>query len=195
MTPDFEVILFDLGGVLVELEEHAIPSSWLGGKTLNSQDWFHSSIALKFEKGLISADEFANALIQEFDLDVSMEEVIKAFTAWPKGVFPEVPELLIALQKDYKLAVLSNSNELHWPRVLNEFLLGQTIDNLFSSHLINMAKPDIHIFEYVLNALQVNANQVLFFDDNHENIRTAKSLGIEGIYVNSAQQIVDYFDL
>lgn len=194
MKPDFEVILFDLGGVLVELGEHAIPSSWLGGKTLNSQDWFQSPIAVKFEKGLISANDFASALIQEFELDVSRDEVIKAFTAWPKGVFPEVPELLKALKKDYKLAVLSNSNELHWPRILNEFLLDQTIDTLFSSHLINMAKPDIRIFEYVLNDLQVNANQVLFFDDNHENIRTAKSLGIESKYVNSAQQIVDYFD-
>jgi putative hydrolase of the HAD superfamily len=195
IKPDFDVILFDLGGVLVELGEHAIPTSWLGGKTLNSQDWFHSPIALQFEKGQISSDEFASALIKKFRLNVSRNEVITAFTAWPKGVFPEVPKLLSELQKDYKLAVLSNSNECHWPRILDEFKFGQTIDTLFSSHLINLAKPDPLAFKHVLGSLDIKASKVLFFDDNLANINIANSLGIESIHVNDAKGVVDYFAL
>ncbi|MEE9326141.1 MAG: HAD-IA family hydrolase [Cocleimonas sp.] len=193
--PKFEVILFDLGGVLIELGEHALPTNWLNNKSFNSADWFQSPTALKFEKGQISAEEFAQALIQELELDVNSLEVIAAFSAWPKGVFPEVPKLLTALKGSYKLAVLSNSNALHWPRVLNEFQLSNYIDTMFSSHLINLAKPDIRAFKYVLNTMEVEAKDVLFFDDNQKNISTAKSLGIESVFVSSAKEIVDYFAL
>lgn len=195
MKLDFEVILFDLGGVLVELGEHAIPISWLGEKTLNSQDWFHSPIALQFEKGQISSDEFASALIKEFELNVGIDEVITAFTAWPKGVFSEVPKLLNTLQKNYKLAVLSNSNECHWPRILGEFNFSLTIDELFSSHLIHLAKPDPLAFKTVLASLDVKADKVLFFDDNLANIRAANALGIKSIQVTNAKEVVDYFTL
>lgn len=195
MKPDFDIILFDLGGVLIELSEHAIPTSWLKSKSFNSSDWFQSPTAMQFEKGQISAVEFANALIDELDLEVSSHQVITAFTAWPKGIFPQVPKILNTLKNDYKLAVLSNSNELHWPRILNEFKLSQYMDAMFSSHLIKLAKPDVLAFEHVLDSMTVSPEKVLFFDDNPLNISAAKKLGIESILVNNALEIESYFAL
>jgi HAD superfamily hydrolase (TIGR01509 family) len=193
-----ELLLFDLGGVLVELGEHPIPSSFLkrdlkSDRTFGLDEWFVSDTAHRFEAGDISAAEFAGSLIKELQLSASTEQVIKAFTAWLKGLFPGAQNLLKKLQRTYRLAVLSNSNELHWPRIENEFGLSAFFERMFSSHLLKLAKPNPQAFEKVLDELQIGARQVLFFDDNQANINAANKLGIKSVLVSGLADVEVYF--
>lgn len=185
-----KVILFDLGGVLVELGEEPIPSKWL---TENSKfglsDWFASETAILFEKGQIDAQVFAQRLKDDLNIQATSYKIIEQFAKWPIGLFGGVTELLESLKSEYRLALLSNSNELHWPRLMEEFGLAKYFDHIFASHHMNMAKPDLEIFEAVIEELNVKPNEILFFDDNLNNVEASKKVGINAYHVIGVQQV------
>lgn len=190
MSASIEVILFDLGGVLVELAENPIPSYLLPeNNKFTLSDWFLSETAISFEKGFITAHVFAETLKKDLKLDMSPEEVIEHFTRWPIGLFPGTQELLQNLSPNYRLAVLSNTNELHWPRITEEFKIPRYFEHLFASHLLNKAKPELNIFQHVINELKVDPASILFLDDNIRNIEASKKTGIQGLHVKGIQQV------
>jgi len=185
-----ELVLFDLGGVLVELGEHPFPPEWHRSKPeFGLTEWFHSKAAMAFESGRMSPQQFASALIRNLQLNTTEADLIQEFTAWPQGLFPGVEDLLELVNTRYRTAILSNTNELHWPRMLSEFKLEELVDDCFASHLLNMAKPDPAIFTRVLQKLRATPNEVLFFDDNKTNVEAAQTLGINAIQVNGISEL------
>ena len=95
---------------------------------------------------------------------------------------PNVQRFTIALSKKYKLALLSNFGDGH--DVANKrWKLERIIpkSRQFVSSKIGMVKPHKNIFRYALRALNVRAREVIFIDDNSQNIAVAKSLGIDAI--------------
>jgi putative hydrolase of the HAD superfamily len=189
MNASIEVILFDLGGVLVELGESPFPSNWLPENAIFTlTDWFLSETAISFEKGSITAHVFAETFKKDLNISVSPEEIIEHFTQWPIGLFSGSQELLQSLNPDYRLAVLSNTNELHWPRIIDEFKIPLYFEHIFASHLLNKAKPESSIFQHVINELKVEPGSILFLDDNLKNIEASEKLGIQGLHVKGIQQ-------
>lgn len=190
MKNNIDVILFDLGGVLIELGQGPFPTDWFpDDEGYSLKQWFHSKIGQDFERGKLSAEEFGKAIRDDLHLDATVPEILKAFTQWPIGLYAGADELLNTLNQTYTLAVLSNINELHWPRVTHEFNLLRYTDHLFASHLLQLAKPEKAAFEAVLSTLNVNASSVLFYDDNADNIKAALELGINAYLVNGIDEV------
>ncbi|MFC6632113.1 HAD family hydrolase [Microbulbifer taiwanensis] len=190
MSIDIEVVLFDLGGVLIELRSSPLPPEWLSsGQTFDSIGWFQSETALRFECGELSPDEFARRLQRDLGLEVDNAEIIDQFTRWPIGLFAGARDLLLQLRKSHHLAALTNTNELHWPRLVNEFRLPQYFSQIFASHRMALAKPDLRAFRHVMDALNVAPERVLFFDDNPTNVIAARRLGIRARQACSVEQV------
>jgi len=185
-----KVILFDLGGVLIELGESAFPAHWFESKrNFESLDWFKSETAQLFELGLISANEFAKAIKNDLAFSASADEICSEFTKWPIGPYEGTFDLLNALKEKYTLAALTNTNELHWPRIIGECGIPNYCEHIFASHILKLAKPDAAIYEYVLAALDVSAESVIFFDDNVTNVQAAQDLGIQGYLVKGHDEL------
>ena len=122
MDNQIEAIIFDLGGVLIELKENPFPDSWLSdSKSFLPSNWLSNDLASSFDRGEISAKEFGEDLKSSLGIDVALDEFLKEFAAWPVGPMPGVKSLLRDLRQNCTLVALSNNNEIHWPRVLNEF--------------------------------------------------------------------------
>lgn len=190
MPSNFEVILFDLGGVLLELGPSPVPERAIEGRRgLKLGDWFSSETAIAFEKGAIGPESFARALIAELDLDCHADELIEHFSAWPRGLYPGAAELLEHLRSSHRLALLTNTNELHWRRFVDEIGLPQRVDHVFASHQIGLVKPEADIYRYILAQLDCAASRVLFIDDNAENVAGAKSLGLEAVQAQGLRQV------
>ncbi|GGK75821.1 HAD family hydrolase [Amphritea balenae] len=190
-----EVILFDLGNVVIELGAGPLPAHWLkAGKSFDLKQWFHSDVALAFERGELSALELARCLKRDLELDAKPEQIVAEFRKWPIRIYPELPALLIELRQCFQLAVLSNTNELHYPRLFNEFSLERYFDTdqIFASHLIRLAKPDPAAFDYVLEQLQIEPEQVLFLDDMEENVTTARRLGMKAQQLKGGAEVAAY---
>ena len=180
-TAQFDIILFDLGGVLIELSgvdrmlelcNHALSVDELWAR------WLASDGVRRFETGRASAEEFGAAMLAEFGLSIQAAQFLEEFTIWPKGVFPGSFDLLQQLSASYRLACLSNTNALHWPRVCDEMGLARYFEFTFASHLVGMLKPDLEIFRHVVEQLGVPPERILFLDDNQLNVASAQSAGM-----------------
>lgn len=188
-APRESVILFDLGGVLIENAGRDGLMSLLP-YTLETTEiwrrWLESPSVRQFEAGKISSDAFAAAFIEEWGLRVGPEEFIAEFAAWPKGFFPGARELLASLREKHHLACLSNTNAIHWSR-FPEF--ADVFDTCFASHEMGVVKPEREAFEHVLDKLNVNASEIYFFDDLLPNVEAARAFGITAFQVYEFKEI------
>src|SRR5215213_1440702 len=177
----FDVILFDLGGVLIELAgvDRMLE---LCNYTFSADElwtrWLGSEGVRQFESGRTGPDEFGAAMLSEFGLPIAAAQFLEEFTAWPKGVFPGSFELLEQLSTAYRLACLSNTNALHWPRVCDEMGLARYFEVSFASHLVGMLKPDAEIVHHVVAQLGCPPARILFLDDNQLNVASARTAGM-----------------
>jgi putative hydrolase of the HAD superfamily len=189
----YKHIIFDLGGVLIELGDTPIPEELLRqNNKITVNEWHSLPVAHQFERGKVGAVEFAEKIINEFDLKISVHDFLQFFSKWPKSVYPGTEEILVALGRNHDLSILSNCNELHWPIMKNTFGILKYFNRAFSSHLIGLTKPDTAIFNYVLSQLQANPSDVLYFDDNEKNVESAISIGIKGIQVKGITGVRRY---
>jgi putative hydrolase of the HAD superfamily len=173
-----KIILFDLGGVLIENNGRQALMAMLSQALPDHQvaeRWNDSPAVRLFESGRSSAQEFASAFIEEWQLGLAPACFISSFSGWLGGFFPGVPELLRALRARHRIACLSNTNVLHLARMPD---LRSVFDGCFLSHEMGLMKPDREAFEFALNALSVRPQDVWFFDDLLANVSAARALGI-----------------
>ena len=176
-----EVILFDLGGVLIKVDGVSPMMKWIA-ETMTPdifwKKWLASTAVREFETGRIHHDHFARQLVDEMSLQIDPDVFLTSFTNWPRGLFPGTESLFDRIPLDYTLAALSNSNSLHWPRMMDDMGLAAMFDHCFASHLIGKIKPDVEVFEHVVEALECKPDTILYVDDNQPNVDAARSLGI-----------------
>jgi HAD superfamily hydrolase (TIGR01509 family) len=191
-----DIVLFDLGGVLVEFSGIPTMLEWTGNKYDENrlwEIWLNSQAVRSFETGRSTTDQFAERIIKEMDLPLGQAEFINSFSQWPKCLFPGVAALLSEFKKHYTLACFSNSNEIHWPILMKKMGLDDMFDFHFASHIMGKLKPDQESFEYVLQSLGCKASSVLFLDDNEINIKSARKVGIEAHRITGPDEIMRIF--
>lgn len=176
-----EVVLFDLGGVLVELTGESTMLRWLGNQiTIDDlwAKWLTSAVVRDFERGRVAPDIFADQIIQEMSLPVTRQEFLPLFTGWIAGLYPGALDLVNSVPAGIVRATLANTSVLHWPRLMNDFALEGAFHHHFPSHLTGRIKPDEEAFQHVIETLGCRPGAVLFLDDNKLNIETAKTMGM-----------------
>ena len=93
---------------------------------------------------------------------------------------------------NYKLILLSNTNELHIDWVKKHISIYDSFKNCFDtfylSHEINLRKPNADIFNFVLKENKIKAENTLFIDDNSDNIKAAAKLGYHVWNLNPATE-------
>jgi HAD superfamily hydrolase (TIGR01549 family) len=188
----FKAILFDLGGVLVELRGLEAVQAW----TKWDRDelwrrWLASPTVRHFESGRISIEQFGQDLVDEFSLPVDAAQFLANFAQWPKGQFPGVEELLDSLAPDYKLGCLSNTNAFHWDLMVQGMGFFQRFDYAFPSHQTGYLKPDEEAFKHAAAEMLLSPNKVLFLDDNQVNVEGARKMGMEAYRVHGARGAQD----
>ena len=184
------VVLFDVGGVLVQLSGVATVMGWVADRWTPAEvwhKWLHSPAVRAFETGRSDADTFAAELVAELELGVEPALFIESFAGWPTGLYPGVPELVARIPHRYTRALLSNSNALHWPRVIGDFGLGALFEHQFVSHLTGRIKPDRDAFEHVVSSLGCEAASVFFLDDNLLNVEAARAAGMQAALVSGVE--------
>jgi len=174
------VVLFDLGGVLVELGG-VDRFGRLIGETDESEIWrvwLTSYWVRRFERGRCTREEFAVGMVAEHGLTVGADVFLEEFLNWPQGLITGALDLLGELAVHVRPACLSNTNELHWNEQVDAPLLQELFDTRFLSHELGLVKPDREIFEHVVTGLGCAPDEVLFLDDNQLNVDGARSVGL-----------------
>ncbi|PHM73131.1 glucose-1-phosphatase [Xenorhabdus kozodoii] len=191
--------IFDMGNVIIDIDFKRIVAVWsnLSGTplaTLTSR-FSREEILTKHERGQISDTEFAEMMRDEMEISLSFEQVVEGWNAIFVGIRPEVIELMNQLRtQGHRVVVLSNTNRLHVEYCSVHYPeIAASSDFLYLSHDLGMRKPNPEIFEYVLVAEGVAADQAIFFDDLLENVEAAKKTGMNAIHVADRHVIPNYF--
>jgi len=183
------VILFDLGGVLIEnTGENALRALLpyeIGREELWDR-WLASNAVKQYERGRISSERFAQQFVDEWRLELAPSAFIEAFATWPKGLFDGAKTLLRNLRAQHHVGCLSNNNPVHWARFPE---LPELFDSNFVSHLTGFVKPDPEAYEHVLRELDVQAGAIYFLDDLLQNIDAARAVGINAIHVRAFSEV------
>ncbi|PZR30139.1 MAG: HAD family phosphatase [Azospira oryzae] len=196
-------IIFDLGGVIINL---SVPSTVLAfakasGKSVDEVAALVNSPGfINYEKGLISDEAFRQHVREELNWQASDNEIDESWNAMLLDIPLERLQLLERLKKSYRIFLLSNTNEIHlrkFNQILDSTSGQKEMDGYFHkayySHRMKMRKPDVEIFEFVVNENELNPEETLFLDDNLSNLKGAEMAGIKTFHVQTPELIFSLF--
>ena len=194
-------ILFDLGGVLLELDidktEHQLAKfrkTKMDHAELESL--FYEKLIL-FEKGAFSEELFINFLLKHSHYKVQALDIINAWNSMLSFITTEKLQCLKQLSKQFNLYSLSNNNPIHlqWIEKQNNAMEEGTrffdlFEEMYFSHLIQIRKPEQAAFELVINDSNILASETLFIDDKKENIDMAQTLGFLTLHLTNMDDLI-----
>ena len=109
----------------------------------------------------------------------------KIYEITDKDIFTKIKES----NKNIKLVIATNHLSYIKEYIYKNFDTTY-LDDIIISADINLIKPDKSFYKYVLNKYKIKPNEMLFLDDNEENINSAKDLGINTIKVNERTSLL-----
>ncbi len=187
------ILMFDLGVVIIDIDnlrafEQIVKAGAKPSATLFSRENAH---CIAYETGKISAQDFLKATQQSLENSLDLAHIE---SAW-RSVIVDIPEwkinFLKQLKKQYRLIVLSNTNDLHVDEIekiysqKNSGKFTDLFDEVYFSHEVGYFKPQPEIYEAVLAAEKIPAPEILFFDDLEANIDAAHAQGFQTFHVTS----------
>jgi len=195
MDKAIEVILFDLGNVLVDFD-YTISANRISNFCAKSpveivKLFFGSGLTTSFEEGKISPEDFFARVKEMLDLKLSY----KAFVSIWNEVFylsaknRSVFSLVNNLRRNYKVALLSNVNTLHYEYLKKHFPVFGVFHKVFVSCELKLVKPDRLIYQKTLSDLNVKAECVFYTDDRPELVASARELGIKAVVFKEVRQL------
>jgi len=195
-------IIFDLGGVIINLD---IPKTISEFNKLSNQSFESIYNQLQqtpvfdlFDKGQITEKDFFVELKKALQNDVTDEELLFAWNAMLLDFPKHRLELLSKLKPNYRLFLLSNTNESHVLEFEKTLVASHGYQNLepffekvYYSCRMNQRKPNADIFESVLNENNLIAEETLFIDDSPQHVEGALTLGIKAMLLEKNNEVED----
>ncbi|PRY90765.1 HAD family hydrolase [Mongoliibacter ruber] len=199
-----DFLIFDLGNVIIDIDydvsinelKKILPSK----KHHLTSQFFPSSFHKEYEKGLISNEEFRNAVRDLYEENWSDDQIDHVWNSLLIVVPQERLQLLSQLRQQYTTAILSNTNDIHIVK-FNEMLqeisdyssIHNLCDHVFLSHEMGLAKPDTAIYQKVVTSLNTQAEKTIFFDDLAANVEGAKKIGMNAVQITNSKALMEFF--
>ena len=199
--PRYKNLLFDLGGVIIDLRREACVCAFerLGMTDAEEQfgQYSQQGAFLAFEEGQLSVDEFHAEVRALLPLGVTDEQIDAAFCEFLVGIPVHRLRALACLHERYNMYMLSNTNPIHMEKcVKGEFCkdshdINYYFDSLVLSYEAKAAKPSEFIFRYVEDTLGIKPEETLFIDDSQKNLDVASRLGFGVVLVRPGEEFAD----
>lgn len=206
MNLPFTTIIFDLGGVIVNIDYHDTVLAFhdLGFTGFDQHFSFHQQMDVfdQYEMGLISSAEFRSRLNRQFNRSLPDAEFDRAWYTMVKDIPPYRIDLIRKVKSRYQTFLLSNTNESHI-RLFNEYVhssfglkdLSDLFHKMYYSYEVHLRKPDVAIYRNVLEENGLDPQKTLFMDDNPANVAGSRLAGIPTIHMTGGLELSDVFDV
>lgn len=200
----FKNIIFDFGGVIIDIDYQTCISSFRNIGIKDFEYWYsqlkQSHLFDDLETGKITPEGFRENIRKSARLPLTDEQIDFAWNSILIGLPKENIELLKKLKPHYRLFLLSNTNAIHEKaftqmiqRDFDENVLEELFEQTYFSHHIHMRKPDEAIFQYVLRENNIKAEETLFIDDSPQHIEGAKKAGLQTVFLEKGKKITELF--
>lgn len=198
---NISTIIFDLGGVIIDIDVKKTLSAFSALGLQNVHEYFGHGFAASFfsahEAGKISDEEFLKEIKNLLGGEISDEHVVDAWNALLLRFPPERITLLKELKNRYRLFLYSNTNAIHqekFSEIYRQKFNGE-LDELFEkayySHTLGQRKPDRAGFEMIIQENGLDPGHTLFVDDALINVEGAIKAGLKGLYLPPGLFITD----
>lgn len=187
-----KVVIFDWGGIveshennLQDLNEAKIRLIKRFNKVLSDQEILERWTDKTSENKKIGAtnnkediEDWVNLLQNNMNINVPFTEFKQSYEEEFNLVkyYKEVVEYAHSLKNRCKIAILSNLGPFDKTRIDKQYDLSK-FDYVYLSFEIELRKPDRKVYEYVLNDMKISPENILFIDDDTNNILMAKECG------------------
>ena len=190
-----KAVIFDFGNVIIDIDlektyEAFARLTFKSPKQINAL-FMESEVFRKYESGFYTDEEFRDVIRQLLSYPLNDQEIDDAWNALLLTVPKNRIDFLEQLKHKYSIYLLSNTNNIHIEKCTQYFRSAFGIHNFqslfsetFLSYKLGLSKPDYKIYNKVLCDLNIKPHEVLFLDDNQENIKIAQELGINCIKIN-----------
>jgi putative hydrolase of the HAD superfamily len=186
-------VLFDLGGVVCQFFHGRRLAALAHLSQLTPEEVhrriFASGFDLECDRGRYTLEQVLEELQARLGTRASVEQLVDCWA----GAFvpaPEVLNLVDQVRTRAATGILTNNGPLvdvmlrqRFPDVLAHF------DHPRFSYQARATKPDARAYRGTLDALRASAEQTLFIDDNEENVRGARAVGIDAIQFTDVQAL------
>ena len=199
-----KIVLWDFGGVLTRSpiqnfykyeEKNKLPLGTI--IKINSQNKYKNAWA-KLEKNIISVKEFSilfSKEAKELNIDHCFD-IDKIINCLDVNLNVKMVNIFFEVKKKVECACLTNNilatKNYNINKTFNDFK--KNFSYVFESSKLGMRKPEIEIYKYVIDKLDVAPENILFIDDLGINLKPAKDLGIHTYKVVNEDKVEEFLD-
>lgn len=191
---DCDAVIFDLGGVLLDINYQATERALRGLLGPRSDHYYQqtqqSPLFDDLETGRIEPQHFYQGLVELAGMPLSTEAINQAWNA----MLGRLPIARMAFVEKVatrrRVFLLSNTNAIHkaaFDQIIAEDLPGKKFDACFEaayySHLIGLRKPHPEVYRYVTDRHGLDPARTLFIDDNRANVEGARQAGLQAFHL------------
>ena len=114
-------------------------------------------------------------------------------------VFTPIKENMVLYERarelDYDIFYLTNYSKDGFAHLEEHFDFIRNAEGKIVSSHVRCCKPELKIYEMLLEKYQLNASECLFFDDNIYNVLAAKELGIQAVHFTDVREALKILDV
>ena len=143
----------------------------------------------RFETGLVEPEEFVRRLSAALDLEIDYSRFCEIWSSifLPDPFIPDA--MLAALAARYRLLLLSNTNAIHFPMLLEAYPLLRHFDAFILSYEVKALKPAPEIYRAAIEAAGCRADECFYTDDIEAYVEAARREGMQAERFQSREQI------
>ncbi|MBO4328287.1 MAG: HAD family phosphatase [Bacteroidales bacterium] len=203
MAAKIKHIIFDLGGVILDIDEkmavHELQKRNVDLSLVESEAF--QSIDSRFERGILTAASFRRRVKDLFGLPkLSDADFDYIWNAILLDIPRERIQALEEIKEHYQIFLMSNTNEIHYDLYVRDLQLRfgyKQFDDLFDksyfSFDVHLLKPDPLFFELILEHQGLKPEETLFIDDTPANIEVARQMGIHTYHIHRDELVRNLF--
>ncbi len=179
------IYIFDLGGVIIKSQD--LKKIYDDLKPKVDYDtfidiWYNDPEVIDAHKGLKDENESFRNVLEKIGCKISIDELFNIVYK-ERDYYEDTLNIINTLRNNgKKVYLLSNLRKIDFEYLKKDIDIS-IFDKTFLSYEMNLIKPQKEIYETVIEDLNINPNNVYFFDDNSANINSAIQCGIKGFCV------------
>lgn len=197
-------IVFDFGGVIVDISREQAVKRFLEIGLDNADEMLgaykQKGIFLELEEGKISREEFYDGFRKLAGKDISNDLIDSGWFAFFLPLVQGRIDFLLELRKKYTLFLLSNTNPIVMSRMRSSNFspagkpLDDYFDKLYLSYEMGVIKPELKIFEKMIDDAKIDPAETLFIDDGLSNVQAGEKMGFKTFRPKEGEDYRLYFD-
>jgi len=187
-------LLFDLGGVLIDIDFERVFEAWARHSVLGLQEirqrFMADTAYERHERGEMDGASYLSHLRGLLEIHAPERAVRDGWNSVFVGEISDTVALVRTARQGLPCFAFTNTNRIHqqawsaaYPDVVTLF------DEIFVSSELGLRKPERRSFAAVAQRIGLEPAEILFFDDMRQNVEGARSLGMRAVQVTQPEDV------